>query len=486
MQKLHPLLQKLNEGPLFIFFSGLVLLSLLGAIWMEEYTILVLPVAMVLVFATIVNFRAVFYTLFALLPLSIETDLPGGIGTDFPSELLMVFLMLCTIFYFLANPQKVDKPFFNHTLTKLLLIHLVWIGISAVLSQIFFISIKFFLAKIWYITVFFFLAGHFIKNYKDFKPAFWALTIALAAVIIRTLVRHSFHGFDFENVNRTMGPFFRNHVNYAVMLTLWTPFLLFARYWYKSGSIPRFAINISLVLVMAGIFFAYTRAAYVSLLLIPIGYLIFDRKLAKTAMVSAALLLVLGLGYLGLGSKYLTFAPDFEKTVYHTDFDDHLSATLQLQDLSTMERFHRWIAGVRMCKDHFLSGFGPGTFFHFYKPYTDAAFETYVSDNEDQSTVHNYFLLILIEQGGMGFVLFLVLCIVFFLEGQRIYHETQDPMERKWVMTQLLVMLMIMANIFMADLIETDEIGSLFFLSFALLINQDIKNKQLKKKKIVR
>lgn len=466
-----------------MLFSGITIVSVLTAVWTEMYLLAAIPMALLMVLAVVVDFKAVFLLLFAMLPVSAEVELPGGFGTDFPSELLMVFLMACTIFYYLAHPKKIDKAFFNHTLTKLLLVHFVWIGISAVLSQIFAISIKFFLAKTWYIVVFFFLVGHFIKKPIDFRPFFWALFVPLVLATIIIIIKHSTYSFHFEYVNKTLYPFFRNHVDYGVMLALWVPFIIYARKWYRVGSIPRMAINIGLAVILIGIVFSYTRAAYVSLVLIPIGYFIFKNNIVKTAITVGGILAIFSIAYLSIGKNYLLFAPDFEKTVYHTGFEDHLAATVNLSDLSTMERFHRWIAGIKMSAEYPLSGFGPGTFFHFYKPYADSAFETYVSDNDDQSTVHNYFILILLEQGIMGFLIFLVMSIAFFVKGQDVYNESK-PEDRYWTATILTVMLVLMANIFMADLIETDAIGSLFFILIALLVSQDLYNKRENKHRL--
>jgi len=445
---------------------------------MDNPYILILPFFLLLLFATLVDFKLIFLSIFLLLPTSMELSLPGGFGTDFPSEPLMIYLMFAGFCYFGANFKKIDRGFFNHTLTKLVLAHLMWIGISALMSQIFFISFKFFLAKTWYVTVFIFLTGLFIKSPDDFKKAFWCLLLSLMGVTLITLAKHSAYGFSFETINKTTWPFFRNHVNYGVMLTLLMPFALLVRKWYRFGSLARFVINLGIFIFFVGILFAYTRAAYISLLLIPIGYFLFHYKWTKMAITAGLVTMTMSVSYLIIGNNYLNFAPDFNKTIYHANFEDHLEATLALQDLSTMERVYRWIAGANMSTEHVLTGFGPGTFTHFYKSYTSTLFQTYVSDNEDDSTVHNYFLLTLIEQGWPGFLVFMVLCIFVFIKGEQIYHETQDPQRKQLVMACLICLLMIMANIFMADLMETDEIGSLFFINIALLINQDLYNKR--------
>jgi O-antigen ligase len=146
--------------------------------------------------------------------------------------------------------------------------------------------------------------------------------------------------------------------------------------------------------------------------------------------------------------------------------------------LSSAERVYRWLAGLQMWQARPFTGFGPATFYSFYKSYTVSSFETYVSDNLEQSTVHNYFLLVLDEQGVPGLLIFLVLSFVLFKYGQRIYHETKDKNEKTWIMAVLLCLVAIYINTFLNDLIETIKAGVLFFMSIAFLVNQDIQNKK--------
>jgi O-antigen ligase len=85
---------------------------------------------------------------------------------------------------------------------------------------------------------------------------------------------------------------------------------------------------------------------------------------------------------------------------------------------------------------------------------------TYVSDNPEQSTVHNYFLLVLDEQGVPGLLIFFALSFVLFQQGQRIYHETKDKDEKNWIMAVLLCLIGIYITTFLSDLIETIKAGT--------------------------
>ncbi len=479
MPKTESRIPKIPANQVFTGLGLFTLLSIFGAVWLQTWELLALPIVGVLLFAALTDFKNVYYSLFLLLPISMEMDLPGGFGTDFPSEPMMWFLMLCGLFYFFANPPNVDRDYFNHTVTKFLLLHILWILVAAIFANIFTISFKFFLSKIWYLTVFYFLTGYFVREAEDFKPIFWNLLIPLIAVTCIIIFRHSLKGFDFEAINRCLWPFFRNHVNYAVMLAIFLPFMVFIRNWYPKGKMARFIIDFGIIVFLFGIFFSYTRASYISVLLIPVGWLIFHFRMAKLAIVSGFMGMTFFLTFLIVGNNYINFAPDFERTIYHANFEDHLQATFALEDISTVERFYRWIAGFNMTTENPVTGFGPGNFYHYYKSYTSSLFETYVSDNDDRSTVHNYFLLTLIEQGWPGFLIFLALVVILFIHGERIYHETKDKRNKSLIMAVLISSLLIMANIFMADLIETDEIGSFFFMNMALIVSQDLRNKRI-------
>ena len=181
--------------------------------------------------------------------------------------------------------------------------------------------------------------------------------------------------------------------------------------------------------------------------------------------------------WLRSNDNYLRFSHDFKSTVFHTNFREHLAATYQFKDASTAERFYRWVAGVRMAGDQWATGFGPASFYRQYRSYTQPAFKTWVSKNEEQSTVHNYFLLLFIEQGVMGLIIFLALVASMFWYAQHIYHRTQ---ERSWKITTAAVAAILLMECtinFLSDMIETDKAGPVFYLSMAVLVMADLKTR---------
>jgi O-antigen ligase len=103
-----------------------------------------------------------------------------------------------------------------------------------------------------------------------------------------------------------------------------------------------------------------------------------------------------------------------------------------------------------------------------------------VSRNFEHSTVHNYFLFLLTEQGIPGFLLFLVFIVFIYIRGQKIYIETQDPEEKKIVLAVLVALVVMLFDNMLSDLIEDVKIGPIFYWLIALLVMQDRKNEKLR------
>jgi O-antigen ligase len=138
------------------------------------------------------------------------------------------------------------------------------------------------------------------------------------------------------------------------------------------------------------------------------------------------------------------------------------------------------VAATQMIKARPLTGFGQGGFVANYRDYAVSLFTTYVSRNFEHSTVHNYFLFLLTEQGIPGFLLFLVFIVFIYIRGQKIYIETQDPEEKKIVLAVLVALVVMLFDNMLSDLIEDVKIGPIFYWLIALLVMQDRKNEKLK------
>jgi O-antigen ligase len=155
----------------------------------------------------------------------------------------------------------------------------------------------------------------------------------------------------------------------------------------------------AILLLTVAIFFSYTRGTWLSLILSWVVLWVLYIKKIKHLLLITSLAILISITFFVQNDHYLMLKPDFEKAIVHAQLSEHIDAMYQMQDISISERIYRWVAGFRMSIVHPLFGFGPSTFYSSYKPFTDSRFKTYVSENPEKSTLHNYFLLTLVEQG---------------------------------------------------------------------------------------
>ncbi len=463
---------------LFQIFAWVTLASLFVGIATDMLYLAAFPLVLLLGYLTIVDFEKVFYLLLFCIPLSTHIHLPGGLAIDLPSEPLMMGLMLVYGIYSLSKFETRDKAFLNHPITLLLLLHFAWILVSTITSSSVMVSFKFFLAKSWYIVVFYFLAHRYLKTEKDIRRFFWLLFIPLTLSVASIVIRHAAFGFSFKDVFRVLKPFYSNHVIYASTMVLLLPYVWFARKWYQKASFKWWYIIAGFLLFFVAIQLSYRRAPILCVYGLVVVYYVIRFRLMRVVLLAGSILAIFLASHMISNNTFMEYAPNFEKTISHQNFENLVEATAKGEDISSMERIHRWVAAGYMVSDKPLMGFGPGNFYFFYRPYTVSSFQTYVSDNPEKSGIHNYYMMILVEQGIFGFLIFMALTFFLLLKGEQIYHQTTDTFRKQVVMAALLSLVVLHILLLINDMIETDKIGTIYFMNMAILVNMDLNNRQ--------
>lgn len=459
-------IKKTSFNFFLLSFIFIVLLSL--AFLYENYWLTLIPFGILVFYAGWLQPGQLFFLLIFTLPFSFEYNFTPTLGTDIPDEPLMWLTSLLFASLFIFKSKKLNSRLLFHPLLILLVSFLCWTCLSALFSVDIAVSLKFVLAKGWYVAAFV-LAPLVIFNQKNWF--FKSVTVLTGAMVIVTCIiiyRQAQTGFHFASVNDSVSPFFRNHVNFAAMLVCTIPITL-GLFVYATKSNQKILLGFMLAIFMLALFFSYSRGAWLALLIGFIAYWLIKKRLMVLSFVLVLFVLTGLFLWLKNDDRYLQYAHDYKTTIFHKDFSQHLVSTYELKDLSTEERFYRWIAGIRMIKENWLTGSGPNSFYPLYKSYTVPAYKTWVSGNPEHSTVHNYFLLIAIEQGIPGLLLLLILVGAMLYYAERGYQMAREKKEKIIFMVTGIVITMIMVLNFFSDLIETDKIGSLFFLCIAIL-----------------
>jgi len=455
----------------FVFLAVAFLAAAIVAAITSLYWLLFIPFSLTLFFAGWQHNQIIFYLLILALPWSIEYSFTSALSTDLPDEPIMWLVTVLFFAWLASRPSEIFSKT-KHPLLVLIFCNLIWILLTVPFSTDWIISLKFFLAKCWYLVAFVFVPLVIFVDKKSISKAAILFLVSLLSVTIITLCRHAFYGFRFANINDAVTPFFRNHVNYSAMLVCMMPVLMAC---FQLSKKYCSLIIAATIIVLTALLFSYARGAWLALIIGLSSYWLIKKRRLLVAFIVVTVLIISSMLWLSAGDRYLNYAHDYRTTIFHKDFEEHLVATYKLKDVSTAERFNRWIAGVRMIKDNWLTGCGPNTFYYNYKPYAIPAFKTWVSANKDHSTIHNYFLLVLIEQGVPGFLFFLLIVSSMLYYAENIYSRTQDRFYKATAMACGAMTMMIVVVNFLSDLIETDKVGSLFFLCLATLVSIDLK-----------
>jgi len=462
---------------LFGVFAGSFLLAIACAFLLDSYYVMAFPFGVLLLYAGWRYPALIFYILLLSLPLSFEYNFSATLGTDIPDEFLMLLTSGLFLVYTIYNRHSISHEIKTHPLVLLLIILFSWMLVAILFSTQLLISVKYGLAKTWYLGAFVLAPLLVFTNKAAIRMAAILLAGSMFLITLIALVRHGLTGFSFATVNEAVSPFFRNHVNYSAMLVCLLP-VWFAFYQLAKNKNQRRLILLVIGLSLAALFFSYARGAWLALVSGAVAFMLIRRRKLVTAYILFILLAIAAVLWLRQENNYLRFAHNYQRTIFHKNFGEHLVATYKLKDVSTAERFYRWIAGVRMVKDQPLTGFGPNTFYENYKPYGVPAFKTWVSDNPEHSTVHNYFLLMVIEQGYPGLFFFLLLLGAMLWYAQQLWHRAKDPFYKVVSMVTGVMLVMIITVNCLSDLIETDKVGSLFFLCLSLLIVVDLQTRK--------
>lgn len=452
----------------FQVFALLLMIAFTGAsILLQKPLLVFAPMILAMGAWLLTRTEMLFYVLIGSIPWSIEYITPS-FATDLPDEPLMLLTSASVLLLLIAKRKQLTATHIQSFLLLLIFLQWAWSGFSAVASTDRIVSFKFLLAKTWYLAAFIITPVILFRNPHVIRKTAIVLTVSMLVFTAFIMRKHAGHGFTFSGINPSLDPFFRNHVNYSALLACIFP-LLFAFYAFSKKVNKKWFVLL-IVFTLAAIYLSYARGAWLGIIISLGGWWLLKKRMLFAGYAITMLLVFGSLAWLIHNNNYLRFSHDYRTTIFHEDFREHLVATYELKDVSTAERFYRWIAGVRMVKENPATGFGPNTFPDHYKYYTVPAFKTWVSKNEDRSSVHNYFLTMAIEQGIIGLILLIVMLGYAFYLAEKIYHRSNDKFIRITARTCAMLLCILCTVNFLSDLVETDKVGSIFYITLAILI----------------
>ncbi|HNR20537.1 MAG TPA: O-antigen ligase family protein [Bacteroidia bacterium] len=467
-------------------YAGITLYALLAAacIAKEFYWILVLPAIFTVFLFAFFKTDKIYYLISLVTPLSINlTDTGvGGIGLSLPSEPLIFGIMFLLLIDYLIKWEQ-TKTLFEHPITFLIGIHLLWFLVSTITSSLFIVSVKQFLARLSFIVVFYFFSLQIFKQFKNFYLFAWLHIAALLIVIAYSITIHAGGNFNQQLAHHAMTPFYNDHTAYAAAIALFLPLTLsFCFLKNKSFLFRFFSIATTIVLVIA-IVLSYTRASWLGIFAAAVSYFVFLFRVKTHIVIIGIIILVAG--YFVYQN---TVVYKFGKTTKYSssNYEDHIKSITNIKtDASNLERLNRWSCAWRMFLDRPVLGWGPGTYQFQYGTYQKSSEKSIISTNSgDRGNAHSEYLGPLCEQGFLGAIIFIILSIVIILRSSKLIYSSTDYNIRLVATGLFLGLITYWIHGFLNNFLDTEKLSVPFWAFIAALVvleqQQKIKENQFR------
>lgn len=442
-------------------------------IYNEIYWGSLLPVALILLGISLLALDKLLLLIVFFTPLSVNLEqLEFGLGLSLPTEPLMfgaMIIFLIRTFY----ERDFDNRVLRHPVTIAVFIYLFWLSFTVITSELKIVSLKHVVAKLWFIICFYFIATRLFAEHKNIQRFIWLFIIPLCGVVVYTLIMHGKHGFEEKPAHWVMQPFFKDHTSYGAILAMFYPFILGTFFlknlnrWKRALSIFAFAI------ITAGLVFSYTRAAWISLVIVlGVFFIYFFRIKFSTLAIAFTLLVTLFLYF----QNDIIMSLEKNRQDSSTDLAEHAQSVTNIaSDASNLERINRWNCALRMFMERPVFGWGPGTYQFLYSPYQHSGELTIISTKfGNRGNAHSEYLGPLAEAGVLGTLTFLAIIICIFYTASRLYARLVDPERKIILLTTILGFTTYIIHGVLNNFLDTDKAAVPFWGFAAIIVALDV------------
>lgn len=409
-------------------------------------------------------------------PLSInleELDL-GGIGVSLPTEPMMVGLMVLFLLKSAMQGNTIDERVWRHPITWIIVAQLVWMAVCIIPSSMPLVSVKFFTARLWFVCTMYFLATRLFAEPRNMQRFAHAFLGGLVIAIGYTLTVHAQYNFEHDPAHWVMWPFFKDHTGYGAVIAFLVPFCIALIGTPGYSRTQRGLLAFVLVVLVLGLIFSYTRAAWVSLVG-ALGLFLFMR-FKIPSWVLAVLLAVGGVVYWA-NADQITIALERNREESSDDLGEHVQSISNISsDASNLERINRWNSALRMWQERPVFGWGPGTYMFQYAPFQASEDRTIISTNFGvQGNAHSEYLGPLSEQGVIGMALMLALVILTIVRAMRLYRRMPTGSDRRLLSGAFLGLVTYYIHGALNNFLDTDKASVPFWAFTAMIVLFDVK-----------
>lgn len=446
----------------------------------QQFVFLLTPFVLVFIFVALFALdRLLLFVVFST-PVSLQlsqfvSELP--INMFLPTEPLLFGILLLFILK-MIEWRDIDFSILKHSISIIIFIQLLWMLITALTSTMLFVSIKYFLARLWFVVGFYILAAHLFKNQNNIGKYIWLYVVTLVFVIGYTLYRQYQHGLlDQQFANSAPSPLYNDHTAYAAALAMILPFLIGFLFLKQYTFWQKIVTFIILIIVTLGLIFSYSRAAWLSLVVAFVAFIIllFKIKFRTIVILLASFGLILSLIWTQLIMKL-----ERNKQDTSSNFIEQIQSITNIStDASNLERLNRWSCAYRMFLDKPIFGWGPGTYMFKYAPYQLSYERTIISTNFGEvGNAHSEYLGPLSEQGILGFILMLALVFTTLYYAVNLYRKSDDRNIKIIVLSAIIGLITYYIHGMLNNFLDTDKLSALFWGYTSIIVVFDIQRRK--------
>jgi len=422
----------------------------------EFYWLAALPVVLAILYMAVFAIDALLFIVVFATPLAINLDEGGfGISLSVPTEPLMFGIMVLFLLKILFE-GGFDRKVLYHPVTLVILLNLLWLIVTSLTSTMIVVSLKYVMARLWFVISFYFLGTQLFRDYKNIKRFVWLYSIPLLIVIGYTIIRHASFGFTEKTAHWVMSPFYNDHTAYAAAIAMFLPIMIGFSFNKRSSFNYRMAALFTCLIFIAAIVLSYTRAAWISLAVALVVYLVFLFRIRfTTVFISLVGLVVLFFVF----RTQITMKLEKNRQRSSTDLNTHLQSISNITtDASNLERINRWNSALRMFREKPFFGWGPGTYQFKYAPFQHSNEMTIISTNAgDRGNSHSEYIGPLAESGVLGSITFILIVLAVIYRGTMLYIHSKDKEIRFITLGILLGLITYFIHGAMNNFLDTDK-----------------------------
>ena len=474
----------INSKPLYLTLGAVALtftvIGLMG-LYSWWYVLVAIPLFL-LGLAAAWFFPTIFLgVMLATLPLSLNMPIAGNAKLSVPGELLAVVAAITFSLRWIQGDYR-SHPFLQHPLSKLIALYAIWLVVTALFSSMPLISLKFVVLQLVYFLAFYFFIGINNSKASDWRNLLYFFTAPVLALIVYSTLRHSQFGFVPQVSGFAPEPFFNDHTIYGALLALLFPFWVGHLLWKnRHGFLPKIVALLPLALLVVGMFLSYSRAVWVSLLMMLVLSLwVALRIRVRYLILLGALIAAAVIIYRQPLSARLMEV----KSERGAGVKEHAASAVNISSsVSNLERLNRWEAAIDMFLQKPVLGFGPRTYQFQYGIFQNPELMTRLSTYfGDKGGAHSEYLKPLSETGLPGFMLFISILGFAFFRGFRLAYRAGNPQVRLAAATMVIALAGYWVHGLFNHFLGTDKIALLhwsFIAAIAVLDSQAFKKIKL-------